>query len=55
MKYILDHIDWLSVKGSLASITLAMITGEMIFKALSALAALSTIAYNYYRFRKDKK
>lgn len=55
MNYLFNHIDWLSIKMNLAAITLAWITGKEAALVLAALASLSTIAYNAWRFYKDIK
>lgn len=55
MNYLLNHIDWLSVKMNLITITLAWITGKNLALILAILASVSTIAYNCWRFYKDIK
>lgn len=55
MQYIVEHIDWMSVKLNGLAILMAAITGQEVALGFAIIASASTIFYNAYRFIKDLK
>ena len=55
INFIANHVDWISVKLTAGSLILAMMTGSGFALFMACLASFSTIAYNWYRFKKDLK